>query len=140
MIQITEAFWVNPEDQAQLRLIRSEVFIREQHVPESMEWDEFDTVATHFLAIDDQQAIGCVRLLPTGHVGRMAVLPQWRRKGIGKQLLDACEDRARKLHLEQVRLSAQVSAIPFYTAAGYALKSDTYMDAGIPHQDMDKHL
>ena len=140
MIQITEASWANPHDQAQLRLIRSEVFIREQNVPESMEWDEFDTVAVHFLATNDVQTIGCVRLLPTGHVGRMAVLPQWRRKGIGRQLLNACEDRAQQLKLDQIRLSAQVSAIPFYTAEGYALSSDTYMDAGIPHRDMYKIL
>ncbi len=140
MIQITEASWKDAQDQARLRLIRSEVFIREQQVPESMEWDEFDSVAIHYLAMEDEQAIGCVRLLPTGHVGRMAVLPQWRRKGIGSQLLDACEDRARQLQLDQIRLSAQVSAIPFYTAAGYALSSDTYMDAGIPHRDMYKVL
>jgi hypothetical protein len=140
MIQVSEARWADPLDQAQLRLIRSEVFICEQHVPESLEWDEFDSVAVHFLATKDGQAIGCVRLLPTGHVGRMAVLPQWRRKGIGRQLLDACEDRARQLQLDQIRLSAQVSAIPFYTAAGYALSSGTYMDAGIPHRDMYKDL
>jgi predicted GNAT family N-acyltransferase len=140
MIRIKEASWENPEEQAQLRLIRSTVFIREQGVPESMEWDEYDRVAIHYLALEDSHPVGCVRLLPTGHVGRMAVLAERRRQGIGLKLLEACEAKASELKLEKIRLSAQVRAIPFYESAGYALNSETYMDAGIPHRDMYRKL
>lgn len=58
-----------------LRVIRTAVFIREQQVPEELEWDQFDAVSVHALAINNAgQPVGTARLLPDGHIGRMAVL------------------------------------------------------------------
>jgi len=138
--RIERAQWSDADDQKLLRLIRTEVFIREQKVPESMEWDDPDRISIHYLAWHDDEPIGCVRLTPDGHIGRMAILPQWRNQGIGKQLLMACEQEARRRKVGKLLLSAQVHAIPFYEKAGYGLISDTYMDAGIPHRDMQKLL
>ena len=138
--RIERAHWSDTEDQKLLRLIRTDVFIREQKVPESMEWDDLDRVCIHYLAWHDDVAVGCVRLIPDGHIGRMAVLPQWRNQGIGMQLLMACEQEARRRNVDKLLLSAQVHAIPFYEKAGYGLISDIYMDAGIPHRDMQKLL
>jgi len=137
---IREARWNNPEDQQTLKLIRHEVFIQEQGVPESMEWDQFDSVSSHFLACQQEQPIGCVRLLPTGHIGRMAVLEKWRRQGVATALLETCESHARGKNIPETRLSAQTQAIPFYEKAGYRIISDPYLDAGILHQDMIKIL
>lgn len=139
-LRIERAHWSEEKDQEILRTIRTEVFIREQKVPESMEWDELDRISIHYLAWVDHEAVGCVRLIPDGHIGRMAVLPRWRNQGIGMQLLEACETEARMRNVLKLLLSAQVHAIPFYEKAGYVLISDTYMDAGIPHRDMHKLL
>lgn len=137
---IRPASWNNPEDQKTLKEIRHEVFIEEQGVPESMEWDQFDAVSSHFLACHREQPIGCVRLLPTGHIGRMAVLVKWRRQGVASALLETCENHARANDIAETRLSAQTQAIPFYEKAGYRIISDPYLDAGILHQDMSKSL
>ena len=71
-----------------LRLVRRAVFIDEQAIPEDMEWDEFDAVYLHAIAEDVHgAAIGCGRLLPDGHIGRLAVLAHWRGRGVGAALL-----------------------------------------------------
>jgi predicted GNAT family N-acyltransferase len=137
---IREANWREPQDQTRLKQVRQLVFIEEQQVPESMEWDEHDEHCRHFLALEEEQAIGCARLLPTGYIGRMAVLPQWRRQGVARALLHACESRALDEGIETIKLSAQVHAIPFYENAGYRIISDQYLDAGILHRDMIKTL
>lgn len=80
--------------------------------------------------------IGCGRLLPEGKIGRMAVLPEWRNRGIGRAMLQTLLAAAREQGMTEVALSAQVSAIPFYEKAGFSVCSDVYLDAGIPHRDM----
>ena len=83
---IQQTCWENA--QLELSDIRRKVFIEEQQVPEELEWDEFDHDSIHLLALNQQhQAIGCLRLLPDGHLGRMAVLAEWRGHGIGMALL-----------------------------------------------------
>lgn len=125
------------QGRAELESLRRRVFIEEQRVPEELEWDGLDAAAQHFLARDaDGRAIGCARLLAGGRIGRMAVLPSWRRRGVGSALLQAAIAACRQRGEEQVTLSAQVAAIPFYEKAGFRVCGDVYPDAGIPHRDM----
>lgn len=121
--------------------VRRTVFIDEQGVPEALEWDEHDAVSTHWLAVlADGRPVGCARLLPDGHIGRMAVLPGWRGQGIGRALLDAAVARARSRGMHEVRLSAQCHAVTFYQRAGFVRCSPPYDEAGIPHLAMRKNL
>ena len=136
---IIQTDWAN--DAQRLAAIRRTVFIDEQGVPEELEWDEFDEASVHFLAItDDGAAIGCARLLPDGHLGRMAVLPAWRRRGVGSALLQAALARARQKGLRQVGLHAQVQAIPFYARFGFQAHGPEFDEAGIPHRGMNLDL
>ena len=122
---------------SRLSAVRRAVFIEEQGVPEALEWDEHDTVALHFLALSIEGVpIGCARLLPDGHIGRMAVLPEWRGYGIGKALLTAVLDAAKARGFRQIKLSAQTHAAGFYAAAGFAVVGEEYEEAGIPHVAM----
>lgn len=121
--------------------VRRAVFIDEQGVPEAMEWDRDDAVSTHWLAVDARgKPVGCARLLPDGHVGRMAVLPGWRRRGVGAALLAAVIGAARARGDAWLRLSAQTHAVGFYTRAGFARFGREYEEAGIPHVEMRKRL
>lgn len=121
--------------------VRSSVFIIEQQVPAELEWDDDDTCARHFLATDeDGAAVGCARLLPSGQIGRMAVIAAQRRQGWGARLLVAAETCAADAGMQEVFLHAQTHAIPFYAAHGYTILSDEFMDAGIPHRTMTKCL
>jgi len=128
-------------DESHLSAVRRAVFIDEQGVPEALEWDEHDAAALHVLAMTIEGVpIGCARLLPDGHVGRMAVLPEWRGYGIGKALLAAVLSAAQARGLATLKLSAQTHAAGFYAAAGFVTVGLEYEEAGIPHVAMQKTL
>lgn len=120
--------------------IRFTVFVEEQKVPREMELDDWDVQCVHAVAFDGDVAVGTGRLLPDGHIGRMAVLGRARGKGVGSELLvRLMEEAKRRGHAEAV-LSAQTHAAAFYERHGYARSSEEYLDAGIAHIDMRRSL
>jgi len=124
-------------DAASLQLVRRRVFIEEQRVPENLEWDAVDAACIHALAqAPDGAPIGCGRLLPDGHVGRMAVLAPWRGRGVGDALLVSLIDAARRRGDARVVLNAQTPAMPFYARHGFTPCDAPFEEAGIPHQAM----
>lgn len=121
--------------------LRMQVFVEEQNVPLELELDDEDATATHVLALDSHETpLGCARLLPSGQIGRMAVLAPFRGQGVGTRLLAAAEDEACRQGMTSVFLHAQTHAIPFYQHNGYTVCSDEFIDAGIPHRSMQKPL
>jgi predicted GNAT family N-acyltransferase len=124
-------------DRQRLSRIRRAVFIEEQRVSEELEWDDDDAGAIHLLAVDaDDTPIGCARLLPDGHIGRMAVLQSWRGKGLGRALLQKALELARAQGHDIVRLSAQTHAAGFYRRHGFIAEGEEYLEVGIPHLAM----
>lgn len=122
-----------------LMRLREQVFIHEQHVPSSLEWDEHDATAQHLLAIHQGREIGCARVVDN-QIGRMAVLTSWRHHGVGKALLAAAIQAIKQQGFTHAKLSAQVHAIGFYQRAGFVITSSEYQDAGIAHVDMQLSL
>jgi predicted GNAT family N-acyltransferase len=121
--------------------IRTTVFVEEQKVPAEMEIDDWDPQCVHALAFDDEgTAQGTGRLLPDGHIGRMAVLTSARGAGVGSALLMALMEVARARGQREVQLSAQTHAVPFYERHGYVVCGAEYLDAGIAHVDMRTDL
>jgi predicted GNAT family N-acyltransferase len=116
--------------------IRFTVFVQEQRVPPEIEMDEHDAASVHALAFDGDQAVGTGRLLPDGHIGRMAVLKSHRARGVGGAILVALIGEARRKGLPEVVLSAQTHALGFYRRHGFAPRGPLYMEAGIPHREM----
>lgn len=133
-IHIRVADW--KKDHAALRRIRETVFIAEQAVPPELEWDADDATAVHFLALEGEYPMGTARLLPDGHIGRVAVLKDWRGLKVGDKLIRAVIAEAEKRGLKQQMLSAQVHACAFYERFGFEAVSGEFLDAGIPHVDM----
>jgi predicted GNAT family N-acyltransferase len=134
-------FHVEPADYAldfkDLRAVREPVFVHEQKVPIELEWDELDPQSRHVIARDaDHQPIGTGRLTPERKIGRMAVLREWRGKGVGEALLRRLIDEARSRGWPEVTLHAQVGAIGFYENFGFIAFGEEYEDAGIRHLDM----
>jgi len=121
--------------------LRFAIFVGEQNVPPGIELDEMDEKSLHALAFDDAgKAIGTGRLLPDGRIGRMAVVKEWRRRGVGADLLDALVAEARRRGLREVKLSAQLQAAEFYRARGFVAEGKVYEEAGILHQAMRRSL
>jgi predicted GNAT family N-acyltransferase len=132
---IRPARW--PADRDRLAQVREAVFVAEQGVPRELEWDGEDAGASHWLAEDaGGNPIGVARLLPTGQIGRMAVLQPWRGRGIGARLLAAALGGARERGYAEVWLNAQISALPFYARQGFVAEGDGFEEAGIPHRRM----
>lgn len=128
-------------DETALRHVRRTVFIDEQRVPENLEWDEIDARCVHAIAEDARgAAIGCGRLLPDGHIGRVAVLAAWRGRGVGDALLSRLVDLARGRGHARAILNAQVQAMPFYARHGFAPEGEPFDEAGIAHQVMTRAL
>ena len=120
--------------------LRFTVFVEEQGVPREIELDDQDPLSLHAVVFEQGEAIGTGRLLPDGHIGRMAVLKEWRKRGVGGLILDGLMTKARERGDREVALSAQVHAVPFYRAHGFVIDGGEYMEAGIPHQAMKRRL
>lgn len=120
-----------------LAAIRRMVFVDEQKVPEALEWDGLDPECVHVLAAAASgMPIGTGRLLPDGHIGRMAVLKDWRGRGVGGALLAALIEAAREAGHARAQLNAQVHALGFYARYGFVAEGPVFDDAGIPHRAM----
>jgi predicted GNAT family N-acyltransferase len=123
------------------RAVREKVFIEEQKVPRELEWDEWDERCDHALACDTAgDPIGTARLLPDGRIGRMAVLKEWRRNGVGGALLLALLDCARGRSMVRSVLHAQTQAVGFYRRFGFSERGEQFLEAGIPHVEMTLEL
>lgn len=136
--RLRDARW--SEDGDALRLVRRAVFIDEQQIPEALEWDDADPVSLHALGVDDHdRPIATGRLLDDGHIGRIAVLREWRSRGVGaalfEHLLAAAEARGMGRAL---RLNAQTSVVGFYARYGFVTVGPEFVEAGIPHIAMER--
>jgi predicted GNAT family N-acyltransferase len=136
---IREADWRKERDT--LLAIRYRVFVHEQGVPPELEEDAADPSALHLLAISETQGpVGTGRLLPDGHIGRMAVDRAFRGQGIGSALVAYLIDLAREAGHQTVALNAQCSAEEFYARFGFHAQGQAFEEAGIPHRHMRLQL
>ncbi|HWQ39418.1 MAG TPA: GNAT family N-acetyltransferase [Burkholderiales bacterium] len=137
-VSVRHAHWEHDRDR--LCRIREAVFVVEQKVPRALEWDGLDAQCEHVLAEIDGEAVGTGRLLPDGHIGRIAVLAAWRGRGIGSALLRELTAIAVRRGLERVVLHAQTHARHFYEQHGFRAEGEEFSEAGIPHVRMAKPL
>jgi len=120
--------------------LRIEVFVREQGVPEELELDEDDPVSLHAVCEAGGRVIATGRLLPDGHVGRLAVARDWRGRGVGSRVLEALVAEAARRGLDEVVLHAQVQAEAFYLRHGFVPDGGVFEEAGLPHRRMRRAL
>jgi len=134
MIEIRLLDWQSA--QADAKPIRFQVFVDEQRVPAEIELDEHDARCIHEAYDDAGVPVGTGRLLPDGHIGRMAVRKPGRGNGIGGALLQALMAQAKARGDQVVALSAQTHAAPFYERHGFSIDGEEFFEAGIPHINM----
>ena len=124
--------------------VRFRVFVSEQAVPPEEELDEADATATHAIALSGVETIGTGRLLhqddTTAVIGRMAVDLEYRRRGVGGQILLYLEEEARSQGYRSSVLHAQEYVKSFYASHGYVEHGEVFMEVGIPHVEMRKGL
>jgi predicted GNAT family N-acyltransferase len=134
----------SPADMQRAHAIRRRVFIEEQQVPEEIEIDADDAHAFHALAILDGAAVGCGRMVEHGagevKIGRMAVLLDNRKTGVGAQILRFLIDQARARGFRKAILHAQLTAEGFYLKEGFTPVGGVFEEAGIAHRAMERQL
>jgi predicted GNAT family N-acyltransferase len=137
--RIVDADW--PRDQSGIRAVRHAVFVEEQGIPESLEWDGRDADCRHVLALaGDAEVIATGRLMGDGRIGRMAVLRTWRGCGVGRALLERLLLQALQGGLRRVYVHAQLEVAGFYSRAGFRLAGQPFVTADIVHVEMEKVL
>ena len=132
---IKEVSWHQHKDA--IMMIREKVFVEEQNVSMEEEMDGLDDQCWFALAVDDSDSpIGTGRLLPSGKVGRMAVLREYRNQGIGSAILNKLINVASSQSISNLYLHGQTHAIKFYNKHGFVEEGQEFDEAGIPHYKM----
>lgn len=138
-VTVLPATWA--QDGRDIRSVREAVFVDEQGIPAALDFDGVDGACAHVVAYSGGGVpVGTGRLQADGHIGRMAVLRDWRGRGIGTRLLRALVELAAQRGLAAVYLHAQTHALPFYEKRSFRPVGPTFVEAGIPHRKMTKIL
>lgn len=126
----------------QARQVREIVFVQEQGIDASLEYDDLDDMCTHVVGLLDSEPVTTARLRKVdstvGKVERVATIQAARGRGYGKEIMDEVERVAKRQGLVELRLGAQLTALPFYEKLGYEAFGDEFLDADIPHRMMRK--
>lgn len=128
------------ENEKCIRAIRDCVFIHEQGISPEIEFDGLDGSAVHALLFINGEPVGTGRILKDGHIGRIAILSDFRGEGLGSKIVLSLIEQAIKSNYERVYLGAQKHAVDFYAKLGFTPFGDEFMEAGIVHLSMEKSL
>jgi predicted GNAT family N-acyltransferase len=145
---MTEFQFVKTRDDLEKALyIRRNVFINEMGVNESIELDKFDTLDSqykHILVLYNKKPVGTARcnLISDTElkIQRFCFLPEYRKSGFGKKLLDFIETEFSKEGYNYFFLEAKFSVHEFYEKCGYKKASDVFIEANVPHIKMEKEI
>lgn len=144
MSEFIYQFTENERDLRSAFEVRRQVFVREQNIPEALEFDAYDREALHMVVKDGERVIGTARVLfltaNQAKLERMAILKPFRRKGIGRRLIYYLNEALGKRQVAQVVLHAQCSAVTFYKSCGFEESGTPFWEVGIKHIRMQKQL
>ena len=142
MIKIIEA--KTEKEISKCLKIRTKVFVEEQSVPFDKELEDLDKICIHSLVLINHTAVATGRLIPldnkNGKIGRMAVLTEYRKMGIGGLILNFLEKKALEKNITHIILEAQEYVKKFYSNHGYSERGGVFLEVGIPHIKMIKKL
>jgi YbgC/YbaW family acyl-CoA thioester hydrolase len=123
------------------RAVRTAVFVHEQGIPAAMEWDEHDATCRHAVVFNRLgMPVACARLLPDGHIGRVAVVQAMRGSQAGKLVMQTLMLDARTAGHSHAEISAQLAVVGFYARLGFCSVGEPYAEAGIAHICMRAEL
>lgn len=137
------ANWIHgSEDMTDARIVRDAVFVTEQGVSSDVEYDNYDAMAWHVVAMDDEKPIATGRIyLDHGkmHLGRVCVLPEYRGFGVGDAVVRLLLDRALTAGAPGVSISSQTYIKDFYKKFGFEEVGDPYYPEGVAIEHIDMY-
>jgi predicted GNAT family N-acyltransferase len=123
--------------------VRREVFIKEQNVPETEEFDEADLISHHIVVYAYDRPIATGRLLKSENewlIGRISVLNEFRGIHAGKLVVEKLLEKAGELGVGSVHIHAQTHAVSFYEKFGFIARGKTFLETNIEHISMVKEI
>ena len=124
----------------EIRSIRNNVFTIEQQIDEDVDFDGQDCDAVHVLVSYQGRHVGTGRMLADGHIGRLAVLKEFRGQGLGAKAVRALVKEAKSRGMDRVYLGFQTHAIGFYEKLGFSAYGEPYVEANIEHVHMERSI
>ena len=127
----------NDQEKELVLSIRKIVFIKELNIPEHMEIDDNEDLATYVLAKVEGKNVGTARWRETNSgnkLERFAVLNKYRSYGVGTAMTKFILKQLDQSKL--IYLNAQESAISFYEKLGFDSTGSMFDEVGIAHQKM----
>ena len=132
-------FIQNKKDYDEILDVRHRVFVREQKVPSSLEFDELDGEATHVIVKLRNETIGCARIRSIEgklKLERIAILKEHRKKGFGTRLVNYLIEYCKRRKIKEIVIHAQYSRKRFYEGFGFQWRGAPFSEAGIKHIEM----
>ena len=129
----------NSSDFSKLFEIRRKVYVDELNVPIELEFDEYDKTAFHFVVEVDDFIVGTARLVMLGfdgNIGRVCILKEFRKKGLGTKLMTSIIHASTNMGLDRLIVEAKVDALSFYKKIGFVTEGNEYLEVGVPHKKM----
>ncbi len=125
----------------EVKNIRNDVFTNEQHIDEDIDFDGQDRDAVHVLVVCKGKSVGTGRMLKDGHIGRLAVLREYRGRGLGAKVVRALVKEAQNIGLKRVYLGAQKHAVGFYEKLDFSAYGEPFMESfQVEHIHMERFI
>lgn len=132
------------EDTLLMMNIRRLVFVEEQNIPYDIEFDNLDSTCDNFLLYKKNEPIGTIRYRNIDNyikIERFSILKEYRNKGYGKEYLKSIEQKIKsKYGNANLLIHAQKNSLNFYLSLGYHPTSEEFLEGGILHIEMKKHI
>lgn len=128
------------DNELDIKNIRNRVFTDEQNVDPEIDFDGQDPKAVQAIIYCDNKAVATGRMLEDGHIGRVAVLKEYRSLGFGSKIIEILQNHAIKNNYPRIYLGAQLHAESFYKKLGFERFGQEYIEANIKHIAMQRGL
>ena len=127
------------------RQLRNRILLRPIGIPD-YGWEMHDDKALHFLAVQQDQVVGCVLLVPLNarknkvQLIQMAVDTGFQGKGIGKRLMQHLLQFCKSREIQEIEIHAREPVVSFYEQFGFKVYGAPFEEVGIQHRFMQKKL
>ena len=140
MDYVIKAYNALPQEALQLRIT---VFVEEQGFTDEV--DAFDSVATHLVMFEGEEAIATCRFFlkednETYMFGRLCVLKEYRGKALGREMLKKVEEIVKEKGGKAIILHSQYHAKDFYVKCGFTQQGEIDYEQNKPHAWMRKEV
>ena len=115
--------------QAGAYYVRIQAMAKKHRIPLRQEFDEHDHPDTKYIVVTDHDfPVATARMYPDSRdsmmIGRVVVLPEYRRQGIGTMVVNACEEWAEEMNCSKTVVESRDNKVAFYEWLGYEIRGE----------------